>query len=408
MNRCAVPAAILAATLASAAAHADDKPPLKIGVIAEAQAIAGASIPGAAQIAADEINAKGGVDGRKIELVIYDDHSASTEAVRAFQRLVSQDKVNAVIASYASEIVLALQPWAARLKTPMITPGAASNVISANIHKDYERNKYTFHGYITSTAQADLTCNTVKPILGPFNMKTTVILVEDAAWTKPLRQEYAKCLPANGLQVLDTIVFAPDTSDFTPIFNKIQAAKPDVITTGISHAGVQPTVQWKQQQVPIPMFGTSSQATNSTFWKETNGAADGVIFFNTASPVVAITPKTIPFAEAFKKRFGAYPSYAGYPAYDQVYYIAEAAKRAGSLEADKLVEALEKTDYEGTIGRIQFQGKDAEATHSLKTGPGFVSGVLNQWQDGKPVAIYPEKVATGKVKFPAFIKVGQK
>ena len=91
--------------------------PIKIGVIAEAQAVAGSSIPLAAQLAADEINAKGGVDGRKIEIVTYDDHSSSAEAVRAFQRAVNEDNVNAVIASYISEVVLALEPWAARLKT---------------------------------------------------------------------------------------------------------------------------------------------------------------------------------------------------------------------------------------------------------------------------------------------------
>lgn len=106
--------------LGMSAAYAAD--PIKIGVIAEAQAIAGASIPQAAQMAADEINAKGGVDGRKIEIVTYDNHSSSADSVRAFQRAVNEDKVSAVIASYISEVVLALEPWAARLKTPMITP----------------------------------------------------------------------------------------------------------------------------------------------------------------------------------------------------------------------------------------------------------------------------------------------
>ena len=51
-----------------------------------------------------------------------------------------------------------------------------------------------------------------------------------------------------------------------------------MIITGISHVGVQPTVQWKSQQVPIPMFGIASQATNSTFWKDTNGATEGVLY----------------------------------------------------------------------------------------------------------------------------------
>jgi branched-chain amino acid transport system substrate-binding protein len=123
---------------ASGAAKATD--PIKIGVIAEAQAIAGASIPQAAQLAADEINAKGGVEGRKIEIVSYDNHSSSADSVRAFQRAVNEDKVNIVIASYISEVVLALEPWASRLKTPFVTPGAASNEISKSVHSDYAKN----------------------------------------------------------------------------------------------------------------------------------------------------------------------------------------------------------------------------------------------------------------------------
>ncbi len=157
-------AVALAAAFAVWPACADEAP-IKIGVIAEAQAVAGSSIPFAAQIAADEINANGGVDGRKIEIVSYDDHSSSADAVRAFQRAVNDDHVNAVIASYISEVVLALEPWAARLKTVMITPGAACDVITQNIAKNYDADKYTFHGYLTSSSIARLVCDAAKDML---------------------------------------------------------------------------------------------------------------------------------------------------------------------------------------------------------------------------------------------------
>ncbi|ACF00464.1 hypothetical protein I8G32_01784 [Rhodopseudomonas palustris] len=398
--------AVVAATAigfgASSALAAD---PIKIGVIAEAQAIAGASIPQAAQLAAEEINAKGGIDGRKIEIVSYDNHSSSADSVRAFQRAVNEDKVNAVIASYISEVVLALMPWASRLKTPFVTPGAASNEITKAINKDYEKNKYTFHGYLTSGELAQSVCDAAKDLLvDARQMKSAVIMSEDAAWTKPLDVGYQECLPKVGLKVLDHIRFSPDTTDFTPIFNKIEGSKPDVIITGISHVGVQPTVQWKNQQVPIPMFGIASQATNETFGKDTNNASDGVLYQGVSGPGVAVTSKSVPFAENFKKKYGNYPSYAGYTAYDEVYYIAEAVKRAGSTDGEKLVEALEKTDYEGTIGRVQFYGKDEPFTHGLKYGKGLLTGLMLQWQDGKQVAVWPPEVAKAKIKFPAFIK----
>ena len=388
---------------------ADDTGPIKIGVIAEAQAVAGSSIPQAAQLAADEINAKGGVDGRKIEIISYDNHSSSAESVRAFQRAVSEDHVNAVVASYISEVVLALEPWAGRLKTVMITPGAASDAITANIAKDYEHNKYTFHGYLTSGAQAEMVCAAAKDVLvDGLKMKSAVVMSEDAAWTTPLDEGYLQCLPKIGLKVLDHIRFSPDTNDFTPIFNKIEGEKPDVIITGISHVGVQPTVQWKSQQVPIPMFGVASQATNSTFWKDTNGAADGVLFFGVSGPGVAVTPKTQPFVEAFKAKFGNYPAYSGYTAYDEVYMIADAIQRAKSTDSDKLVTAMEATDYVSTIGRVQFLPKGDPHVHGLKTGAGLITGLFLQWQNGEQSNMWPADLAKGKLAFPSFIKVGSK
>jgi branched-chain amino acid transport system substrate-binding protein len=391
----------------AAPAHAQSNEPIKIGVIAEAQSVAGSSIPQAAQLAADEINAKGGLNGRKIQIISYDNHSSAAESVRAFQRAATQDHVNAVIASYISEVVLALEPWTGRLKTVMVTPGAASDVITQNIAKDYDHLKYTFHGYLTSTSLADQVCAAAKDLLvGDLHMKSAVVMSEDAAWTTPLDAEYLKCLPQAGLKVVDHIRFSPDTTDFTPIFNKIEGEKPDVIVTGISHVGTQPTVQWKQQQVPIPMIGVSSQATNSTFWNDTNGATDGVLFQAVSGPGVAVTPKTLPFVEAFQKKYGNVPSYCGYTAYDEVYYIVDAIKRAGSTDPDKLVAALEQTDYVGTIGRVQFKGKDTANPHALKVGSDTITGLMLQWQNGKQVNLWPSKVANGKMKFPGFIKVG--
>ena len=401
---------ILTATTALAALAGATSPafsqsgdPIKIGVIAEVQSIAGAATPGGAQIAADEINAKGGILGRKIEIVSYDNKSSSADSVRAFQRAVSDDKVSAVIASYISEVVLALEPGAARLHMPLITPGAASNEITRPIHDDYDKNKYTFHGYLTSGAQAQAVCDAAKDLLvDGMKMKTAVIMSEDAAWTTPLDAGYEQCLPKVGLKVLDHVRFSPDTTDFTPIFNNLEAKKPDVIVTGISHVGVQPTVQWKNQQVPIPMFGISAQALSPTFWADTNSSAEGIPSLAVATSTTAVTPKTKTFAAAFKAKFGTDPAYTGYTAYDDVYIIAEAIKRAGSTDPDKMVTELENTDYVGTIGRVQFYGRSDQFTHGLKYGPDNVSGMVFQWQDGKQVTVWPAKVAEGKLKYPAF------
>jgi len=379
--------------------------PIKIGVIGEESSVAGGSITRAALLAADDINAHGGVNGRRIQVITYDDHSSAAEGVRAFQRAVSDDKVVAVIGSYISEVVLAIEPWSGRLHMPFITPGAASTEISKRVHDDYEHYKYTFEGWLTAPFQAQSICDFSHDILvNQLHLKTTVVMSEDAAWTTPLDARYLECLPKAGLEVLDHVRFNPDTTDFTPIFNQIERKHPNIVMTGMAHVGVQPTVQWHDQQVPFPMAGINIQASTTAFWKDTHGATEGVITFNSAAPGVASTPTTQTFAENYTKRYGDSPAYSGYTSYDMVHVIAEAINRAGSTDPDKLVDALEKTDYVGTIGREQFYGRDNAFTHAMKYGPGLVTGVHLQWQNGKQVAVWPPDVARGKLVFPAFTK----
>src|SRR5260370_28015108 len=165
--------------------------PIKIGVIGEESAVAGASITKAAKLAADEINAHGGVDGRMIEIIAYDDHSSASDGVRAFQRAATQDKVVAVIGSYISEVALAMEPWSARLKMPFITPGAASNDISKHVHDDYDNYKYTFHGWMTSAFIAQSICAFSHAILvGQLHTNTAAAVSHAAASTKPLDERF--------------------------------------------------------------------------------------------------------------------------------------------------------------------------------------------------------------------------
>jgi branched-chain amino acid transport system substrate-binding protein len=396
--------AAAALTLLPSGAQPQTTETIKIGIIAEQSAIGGVGIVRGAQLAADAVNVAGGVDGRKLEILTYDNHSSAADSVRAFQRAVSQDHVVAVFGTYISEVALALEPWAARLHVPFITTGASSNEISRQVHADYEKNKYTFQEYLPSTFIADSICDSVKQMLQlQYSVKSAVILSEDAAWTTPLDAEYLVCLPQTGVKVLDHIRFSPDTGDFTPVFNKIEAEKPDVIVTGIGHVGVQPTVQWAQQEVPIPMLGSSTQATSGTFWKDTNGASAGIITFSVAAEGAELTAKTQPFVKEYIKRFGDPPNYTAFTTADAVNVLVQAIKRAGSTDADKLVVALEQTDYLGTIGRVQFYGRDNDFTHAMKYGEGYVTGVALQWQDGKQVTLWPKAAPNVKIKFPAFI-----
>ena len=184
---------------------------------------------------------------------------------------------------------------------------------------------------------------------------------------------YQECLPKAGLKVLDHIRFNPDTTDFTPIFHSIEAKHPDVIITGISHVGVQPTVQWHDQQVPIadgrPKLAGHHQHVleghqrrrRRRDHRHRRGARRGS---DADRPSRSPTPTSSASASP--------PSYDGY---------SELRRRARHRRGDEArparpiptrwSTAMEKTDYVGTIGRVQFYGRDDQFTHAMKYGTGL-------------------------------------
>lgn len=387
--------------------------PIKIGVIAPAAHIIGRSIFQGAELAADEINQQGGIDGRQIELYPYDVKGSPTDAVRAFQRLGQRDKVDAVVGTFISEVSLALAPWSARMKLPFFVTGSAAPEITKRVHDDYDRYKYLFHHYENSIFIAESVCDSSKPIfVDGLGYKKAVILSEEAAWTTPVDETYLKCLPEAGLEVVDHIRFSPQTQDFSPLFNRIEKTNADVIITAMAHVGVAPVVQWKQNEVPVFMAGVSGQAGSSSFWDNTNKAADGVITLSAGAGGAALSPKTPEFYKTYIARFNEEPAYASYTTYDSIYTLKAAFESAESDDVDDLVAALEKTDLEGVLGRVQFYGKDHQHAHGLKYGKGLVTGLAFQWQSdgkggGKQVVLWPEEVAKGELQVPGFVKPGK-
>jgi len=155
-----------------------------------------------------------------------------------------------------------------------------------------------------------------------------------------------------------------------------------------------------------PAFGQSPKLADNLKDMIAAASKEGTLDLVWSSSLLGGADAAQQYAAAFNKKFGNNPSYCGYTAYDEVYYIVDAIKRAGATDPDKLVTALEQTDYVGTIGRVQFKGKDTPNPHALKIGSDTIAGLMLQWQDGKQTNLWPTNVANGQLKFPKFIKVG--
>ncbi len=378
--------------------------PINIAIIAESATLVGKAIVNGAQLAVEEINAKGGIDGRPIKLTVYDDQVKSAEAVQDFQRAVYNDHAVAVVGSWISEVALSLAPWSARLHTIYITTGAASPKITQLVHDDYNANKYVFQLKYNAIEMAQMVCSFAQDdLVKKLGYKTAFVASENAAWTEPLDDEYLKCLPSSGLKVVGHMRFSPDTNDFTPIFATIEKEHPDVLITGWAHVGLKPTVQWHEQQIPLLIAGVDAQASTTDFWEKTNGATEGIITQAEGSPS-PITPKTIPFVKAYEKAFNISPAYAGYTTYDAIYVLKEAMEKAKSTETEALIKALEETHYTGVIGNIEFYDRESPFAHGIKFGKGLGMGVLLQWQKGQLVTVWPQEAATGSLIIPSFVQ----
>lgn len=379
--------------------------PIPVAVTANISSPVGRAIIQGARLAVEEINAAGGVNGRLLKVNTYNNNASSADAIRAFQRAVKQAHDVAVVGDYISEVALALEPWAARLQEPYIITGAASTKITDAIRAHPKRNRFIFQNTFNSVFWARSVCGYAHDILAKeLGYSSAVVVSENAAWTQPLDREYAKCLPKAGLKVKHQILFSPNTDDFSPIFSKAQSYNADVMIVGLAHTGVKPTVQWRQQQVPMIMAGMNVQAQAGGFWKATNGATEGVITVDLGATKASLTPKTQPFVKAYVKRFGENPAFDAYTTYDAIYELKQAIERSGSTRGPALAKALSATDYEGTIGRIAFYGLDAPYPHAIKFGHGYVTGVAVQWQHGQQEAIWPKGAASAKVMIPEFVK----
>lgn len=391
----------LSTIVAPAQARTGDNGPIRIGVIAPFALIPGKAIINGAELAVDEINATGGINGRKVDLFKYDDHFSASDAVRAFQGAVEQHHVVAMLGVFSSEVGLALMPWASRLHVPALMSGPASTTLLRKVHDRYRRNKYSFEMWLNSDFMAQAVCDFAKDDLVPRGAKTAVVVSEDAAWTKPLDRAYSKCLPRAGLRVLDVVTFSRETSDFTPVFEKIQAMHPGVVMTGWAHVGVKPMVQWHALKIPAVLAGIDAQSEVHAFWKATNGGANNAIALVAAVPGERLTPKTTEFISAYLKRFHVVPAAHAYATYSAVYVLKQAIERARSTRPNALVTALEKTDYTGPYGRIEFYGRKSKYAHGVMYGRGYITTSMMQWQNGKQVAIWPGFAATARPALPS-------
>jgi branched-chain amino acid transport system substrate-binding protein len=380
---------------------------IKIGVIGPMKFVQGISHWNGATMAAEEINAKGGVQvGNKrmlIELVQADSNESVnvTDAANAMERLVTKDKVNFVVGGFRTEAVLAMQDIACEHKVIFIGVGAAHPQLCSRVAENYKTYKYFFRGspfhsgFLARTAliHLDYVAGILKKELKIPKIKVAVV-AEKAMWADPMVKTTEVIIPQQGMILAGTWRPSAKATDVTAELSAIQRSGAHVIFTIFSDAvGITFARQAGELRIPAVQVGINVEAQKDGFWQATQGKGNYVFTMNTYARGVETNELTKPFVDGYLKRFGETPPYTSDTYAAIKYTLVPIIEEAGTLKPDKLVSILENRVYKVPSGVIKYmKDPDGKPLHELTWGYGYLTSLGIQWQDGKMVAVWPNKV----------------
>jgi branched-chain amino acid transport system substrate-binding protein len=385
--------------------------PIKVGVNSAWDYPGGQGVKRGGEMAIRDLNAAGGLLGRKVEGIFYDNKVDPNEAKNATERLLYRDKVDVILGFWRSDLAIVAQPLVMEAKKILLIGGASTPICTLErIKKDYNTYKYTFNTTVTTYGTMQ---SMERGIIEGLKMGLgkIALLVEKAAWCDPLFDDWSKKYAKN---IVYSTRFSTTATDFSVEFSQVKDKGADILTFITTGKGGTPSVkQWYDMKIPAIYCGYNVDSQDPNFWQVTEGKTQGVTG-STVGGVAGwpITPKSQKYYEEYKKVYGAYPiAYTNGVSYDALMAWAHAVKLAGTVESEAVVKSMERKDlnYQGVCGVI-------EAFDEIHTpyGGGWKKGtswgwVAYQWQDGKRVPFWPEQYSAGKkMIIPDWVKKLQK
>ncbi len=390
--------------------------PIVIGVPTSTGFLEGKECLNAAQLAVEEINARGGVTvGKekrpfKIESIDIRDAAPGVpvpEALLGIEKLILSKKPAAlVIGPFRSEALMASMDIIAKHKIPLLGTIAMSPASEAKIKEDPEKYKYIFRSCLNAKYLVQYLAGTMAFIQKNYGFNKVYIMNQDVAWARKTAEIITKVFfEKAGWTVVGQESFPTGTTDFSSTFLKIRAKQVQVILPifDMPQSGTL-VKQWKSMQVPSLMAGFISPLAGPAAWTTFDGKIGGAINcnFEMGSAISsARMAKSADFEKAYIHRWGK-PLEAGHgpaPSYESVYILAEAIERAGTLDADAVVAELEKTDRLGVTGRIKFD-EGHQVAYGMDPAETSVAAVFQWTEDGGRTIVFPPSLADGEIVLP--------
>jgi len=329
----------------------------------------------------EDVNAKGGLLGKKVRLVYYDDESKPATGAKLYEKLITDDKVDLLLGPYSSGVTLAASPIAEKHNFPMVSTGAASTKIweqgFKNIVGLYTPGK-TYMNHILEFAQQQ-------------GLKSVALIYADTAFPRDVAKGVKETAESLGMEVIFEEEYSKSSTDFASMIVKMKVKKPDVLIGGSylpdSTAFMR---QAKEYQLNANIFAFAVGPGLPDFGKNLEADAEGVMG-NTQWEHTLNIAGAKEFAQEYEKKYGDVPGYHAAGGYGAGQVLEAAVNAAGGLDKDKLREALFDLKVDTIFGKYAV-----DETGKQVGKPGYAI----QWINGERHIIFPKEVSTHEAIYP--------
>jgi len=370
------------------------------------------------KLAADEINAAGGVKvgpvKRPLKVEVIDTRDLEpgvpvSEALLGLEKLILEKKADFIVGGpVRSEAALAAMDILSKYKkVSIITTGVLTPAYQKKIESNYSKYKYCFRNTSHVGVMMGEFVTLLEDMKKNYGFNTAAIMVQDVEHARKGGEAMQKALTDKGWTVIAPKIYPTGTTDYSVGLS--DAAKKGAQILFLWMDMPESTIllkQWADMKMKSIPVGFVNAAEQPGFMKASGGKGEYLIvnLVNGGNAPAKITPWTMKFVDAYKKKWGLEPEgYGTSSSYMAVYQLKDAIERAGSIDSDKVITALESQDLMGVYGRMRFDPKTHQIIPSLDPKEGAVTGII-QWQNGKRIQIFPPKTAEGKVMLPPWMK----
>ena len=343
------------------------------------------------------INDKGGVKvgGKTYKLAVkyYDDESTPARGAQLVDRLIKQDGIKFMLGPYSSGLTKAIAPVTEKYKIPMVEGNGAARSLFTKGYKYLFAVLSTSDFYLSSAV--DLAAQHAKASGKKPSSVKIAIAIENDPFSSDVRDGVVERAKHYGMKIVIDDKLPREINDMTATLTKAKALRPDLlVVSGHSKGAALGIRQVDEQKVPVPMLAMT-HCESAKVIKKFGKAANGTLCAAQWAPSMTYKDSTFgtagQYSDLFKKTYGFVPPYQSAESSAAVEVWANALERAGSLDKEKVRDALAATNFMTFYGPIHFD----------KTGKNIGKPmVLRQIQDGKYVPVAPAEFASGKLQYP--------